>query len=352
MASDTVRLVLSGRSFEGWTALRITRSMQAGAGTFDLSVTEHFPSEPAVRVLKPGEPCEVWIGDDRLITGYVDEVSPTLGARQHTVAVRGRDRVADLIDCSDPNVPADFNNVSLTRLAETLAKPFGIPVTAAADVGENFIKVSINPGARGFEVLEQHCQYRQLLPLSDGAGGLVLTRAGQKRASGSVIEGVNLLAGSATYSFAERYSVYTVRGQSFDLGDGARGPSQEYSDAKVKRYRPLYIVASEAVDEQRCLERARWESLTRAARGEEAHLTVQGWRDQAGALWEPNRILAAVSPTLGLSGDYLLTEAVHVLDGNGSTTQLSIVRPDAFTVAPNQVPQDDFLAEIPETAEG
>lgn len=343
---NTVRLAFAGRAFEGWTGFRVTRSMQAGSSVFELSATERFV--PRARVFEPGAACELRVGRDVLVTGYVNTVSIRLAADQHSISLSGRDRVGDLIDCSDPLLPPELYNVSLTYLATVLAAPFGVAVRALVDVGANFAKVSINPGERSWEVIEKHCRYRQILPLTDGIGGLLLTRAGLVRAAGTIVEGKNLLSGQADRSDLERFSDYTVKGQSFDLGDGAGSPVGTARDKAVTRYRPLSIVASEAVDQDRCGELARWEALTRAARAEEVQITVQGWRDQAGALWRPNTIVPVLSPVLGLAGDYLVSEVSLSLDSNGTSSALSLMRPDAFKQAPASEldEQDDLFPEV------
>lgn len=350
---NTVRLAFAGRSFEGWTSFSVTRSMEAASSSFELTVSDRFPGRQLAQPIKSGEACELWVGADRLVSGYVDSVSRTLAARERRVDIRGRDRIADLIDCANPALPAEFYNMTLLELAAALAGPFAIPVRADVDVGPHFKKVSINPGSRGFEVLEAQCRFRQILPLSDGQGGLVLTRAGRERVQGSLAEGINILAGSADFSHVDRFSHYTVKGQSFDLGDGAQAPSEMARDEGVRRYRPLLIVAEEAVDGARCLERARWEALTRAARGEEASVTVQGWRDQGGALWRPNTLVPARSPVLGLEGEYLITEAsLRLSPSEGTTTALRLVRRDAYQVQPMDESQASaFLADIPAEAE-
>ena len=68
------------------------------------------------------------------------------------------------------------------EVARELAAPFGIQVRADVDVGEPLLKVALNPGQRAWELIEELCRYRALLPVSDGRGGLVLTRAGRARA--------------------------------------------------------------------------------------------------------------------------------------------------------------------------
>lgn len=342
MPDDVLRLVLGGRQFEGWLSTRVTRSIESGSGSFELQVTEREPLHPELRAIHPGEPCAIRIDADVLITGYVDEVSPSFDASQHSISVRGRDAVADLIDCAPDITPAVRVNQGLLDLARSLAKPFGIPVRTEVDLGLRFVEVATNAGETPWELIEKHARYRQVLAVSDGVGGLLFTRAGTRRLTTALVEGQNVLSASATYSHVERHSVYIVKGQSFDTGDqgadAGRPTSGPILDREIKRFRPLMIVANTAVDNDRCIQRARWEALTRAARGAAAEVTVQGWRDATGALWALNTLVPLRSPTLGLSGEFLISEVSYVLDGSGTRTTLSLVRPDAFTVSPEREP--------------
>lgn len=343
--SERVRLVLGGLDYEGWTGVRITRSIESGSGVFDLELTERSPLHPAFRRILPGEACSVLVGDVPMITGYVDEVEFGIDRESHSIRARGRDKVSDLIDCAPDLDPSEWTNQSLLDLAKRLARPFGITVRAEVPMGALFPRVAINAGETVWDLLEQLARYRQVLPISDGLGGVVFTRASASRLSTSLIEGQNILRASAQYSNVDRFSVYTVKGQSYDSGeDGDQSAGQASSgpirDTGIKRYRPLLIVANSAVDAQQCIERARWEALTRNARSARAKIDVQGWRDGAGALWAINTRVSLSSLSLGLSGEFLISEASYELSESGTTTSLSLLRPDAFTVSPEREPPE------------
>jgi prophage tail gpP-like protein len=339
-----VELVLSGTAFAGWEQVSISRTMEAGAGSFELAVSERFAQSGAVRPIRPLEACELRVGSDVLVTGFVDEVTIQLDAGAHGIVIRGRDRLADLIDSAPDVTPAEWANVSLFDLVVQLARPFGISVRSTVPRGAVFSKVALNPGQRAFELIEKLCSYREVLPVSDGQGGLLLTRAGVDRIAYTLAEGVNVLEGSVTYSASERFSSYIVKGQaptsgfSSDQAGKAKGRATDSELTAIGRYRPLLIVASEATDLERCQRRARWEALTRAARGARVSLTVAGWRLPDGSLWRPNTLVRVESDTLGVSGELLLTSVTFARGASGTTTALELMRADAFRPAPDQVP--------------
>lgn len=357
---DEVTLRIGGTDFLGWKTARVIVSLESVSGTFDLEVSERWPAHPARRSIRPGQRAEIRIGKDVLVTGYVNEVTASITGDSHSVSVRGRDAVGDLVDCApdiaDPGavgpllpgvMRGEWINVTLLDLARTLAAPFGVDVSAGPDVGlavaKRFEKVSLSPGQRVFDLLEQQCRYRQVLPVSDGRGGLLLTVASSERISTPLVEGRNVVAATVTYSELERFSRYIVKGQSFDTGlVGANaGESAGYcDDGEVTRHRPLLQQADQAVDAAGCGDRARWEALTRAARAVRVSVDVVGWRQPGGGLWPVNRRVELQSPSLGVSGEFLITEVAYSLPRSICT--LTLARPDAFAPAPAEIPKAGF----------
>jgi prophage tail gpP-like protein len=351
VADDPLRLVLGGRRFEGWKKVAVELSIQAGCGAFDLQVSVR-QDRAGFAAVEAGEASEIRIGDDLVITGYVDQVDRQIDAQEHQISVAGRDKVADLVDCC-PDVgndtPAEWRNVNIAEVAQQLAKPFGIAVRVDVDTGARLERVAINPGQTAYEVIERLCRYRQLLPISDGRGSLLLTRGGTRRASSELAIPGNGLRARFTDSRQDRFSAYTAKGQSFDLlgslGIQAATAVGRAKDPQISRFRPLLLVADNAVDSGQCEERARWEALTRAARGKVVEFEVRGWRQQSGELWPLNALVPARCATLGISGEFLIVGVAYILDDGGARTRLRLMRKDAFQVLrePEVSAVPDFL---------
>ena len=70
---NLVRLVVNGEEFGGWKSVRITPGIERQARDFDLSVTDVWPGRSEVpRRIRPFDACQVFIGSDLVLTGYVD----------------------------------------------------------------------------------------------------------------------------------------------------------------------------------------------------------------------------------------------------------------------------------------
>jgi prophage tail gpP-like protein len=142
------------------------------------------------------------------------------------------------------------------------------------------------------------------------------------------------------FSDRERFSHYIVLAQtpggSGDIdAERSAGIVGDDFDPGIQRYRPLIVFAEEPLSDILSLNtRARWEATVRQARGRRADYTVQGWRDSAGALWAPNRLVRVEDDFAGLHEDMLIAGVRLRLDDDGERAVLTVVGARAFDVVP------------------
>lgn len=177
MARPDVRLEIAGQLYGGWTSITIHRGLDQVAGSFDLTVTERWPGSDIPKPVKPGQACRVLVDGAPVVTGYVDDVRPSYDDKSHTVSVSGRDKTADLVDCSAPST--QWAGRSLPQIAAELCRPFGISVRTECDCSAPFQRLKNNEGDSVFQTLEAAARVRAVMLVTDGSGALVLTRAGQ-----------------------------------------------------------------------------------------------------------------------------------------------------------------------------
>lgn len=339
MADDNVQLYVGGMIYIGWTSAGVTRAMDAASGTFNLSVTDRWSANSQPWKIKPGDRCEIRIGTDVVITGYVDLVRPSYSATDHSIEVQGRDRSADLVDCSAVHKPDQWKKVSLLQLANTLGKPFGVTATAETDVGAVLDLVKLQQGETAIEALQRYAKMRKVLVMPDAKGGILLTRTGARRAATRLLQGINILAADGTLDWSERYSDYLVKGQA-GFSEETDGEIEAHAigkatDPDVSRYRPMLVVNDSDVNAATAKERAVWEANTRIGKSAQANVTVQGWRQTpGGSLWEPNMLVNIVSPWLGIEGEMLIRQVTFSKSNQGTTTTLALVSPQAFDPEP------------------
>lgn len=327
-------LKVDGAFYGGWKALRVSRSIEQMAGTFELEVTERWPGQPRAAAIRPGRPCQLLLDGEPVITGFIDTVSPDYDANRHTVRIAGRDKTADLVDCSAIYKSGQWRNVKLDELARALIKPFGIKLVVEAPIGTAFSSWNIQEGESVFECLERAARMKALLITSNPEGKLVITRSGKTKLDYGLTEGINIKSARADFTWKDRFSTYVVKGQGRLGEDGEAAhaaPSGRVTDDVVDRYRPLVVLAESHSQNSTLRDRAEWERNVRRGRSARASIAVQGWRYPRRGIWQPNTLVPVTSPLLWLQdAEMLIVGCTWTLDDNGTQTELAIAKPDAF----------------------
>lgn len=338
--TGSVSVLVDGVLYEGWRSASLKRSIEYGAASFELEVTERWAGQPDRRAIRPGAACEIRVDGTAVLKGYVDDVAPEYDSASHRIQVSGRCKIGDLIDCAAVVDGAhEWSGIGLLDIATRICKPYGIAVQAQVSLGSAWSRFAIQPGESAFETLKQAARERAVLAVGDGLGTLVLTRAGAAGRVATVLElGRNIRSAQAQFSFKDRFSVYVTRAhQEAVSGLQASDIAQQQAkvnDAAVERYRPKVIVESQG-DGVTLADLARWERQVSAGRSRRATYRVDGWQDGS-TLWTPNTLVRVIDPYLDLDDDLLIVGVTLSINGTSRTAELDCAPADAFAVIPTK----------------
>lgn len=335
MSESSVTLSIDGRTHSGWEEVEIARAIDALTGSFDLTLSRRERTADEPRTIAAGAACVVAIDGETVISGWIDRVSPGKTADNFRLRVTGRDRAADLVDCSAIAKPGSWRNVSMETIVRALVAPFGLTVHFTGSTGKPIRRFAIQQGETVQAAIERLCRFRALLCFSRTDGSIEIGTPASGASVGKLTDGVNVLEVSADHDVSGRYASYHVKGQS--AGDdeaNGRAVAQvkaSATDGAVTRYRPLLIVAEEQADKAGLEKRAKWEANVRAARGQTAYVTVQGWRDPGGAIWSPNVRVDLSAPDISIDATMLVI-AIRLSRSNegGTIARLTLQRPEAW----------------------
>ena len=333
---DDVILSVNGSRYMGWQSGRIVRSIERGAHAFDLSLTQSWQTGVAkVTAVKMGDAAEIHIGNDLVISGYVDVVLPSYDDKTHTVMISGRSKIGDLIDCS--NTRKQYKSQTLLQIAKAECKPFNINVTTQADIGKAFTHTPTrDAGESIFEFLEQLARYRGLRLTSTPEGNLVFIQAGKSYAQTALVLGKNIKKGKGNFTYQDMFSDYTVLAQQpaggFSLSaEAIAGPKATVKDLRINRFRPKVIQSQQPGDIQDCKNRAQWQRNTHYGRGRGVIYTVTAWRQKPkGPLWQANDLVQVNDVFIGINGERLITEVQFIIDDEGRRTEIKVMPKAAF----------------------
>jgi len=341
--TDAVILRVNGRDWGGWTRVQISAGIERLARDFHVDITRQWPGESGSASLPPrlqkGDAVEVLVGEDKVLTGWIEATPIRYDAHRVHVGISGRSKTADLIDCAAPVTV--FTGKTLYQIATALAKPFGINAISQGAPTQPLQEVQADYGETVHEVLNKALGLQQALAWDDEHGNLLIGRVGSARATTALVWGENILSGDTEQSIRDRFSEYHVAGQrsgdDADFGDATLTALRaKAKDRQITRYRPQHIQQSGQATGASCRQRAEFEAQQRAARTEETTYTVQGWRQGNGSLWQPNQRVIVFDPVLGVHHrELVIGEVVYTQNEGGTLCQLRVA-PEAAYIPPLQ----------------
>jgi prophage tail gpP-like protein len=334
-----------GHVLSDWTGVEVTRALDQAAATWSLSLVSR---ERTPRVTLPlGEPVVISLGDIPVITGYVEQIAPSVSASGYALSVEGRSRVGDLVDCSAESYlgPGQWSGgTTLAALARAVAAPFGVGVSAGPAATVAVGNVEIEQGETAHALIERVARAHGLFLTDDAAGNLVITPVlpaarvttplvlSQDRRQGAV------LSADLTRSATERFAEIVVKGQGAGTDEAwgaavaaVRGAA---TDPNIRAVRRLVVRADSGVTPTKAARLARWEVARRAGQGTTLTVTVVGWRRAPAALWEPGVLVPVDMPVLGIARDMLVTSVTWSQDTDQTTTRLTLQPPEAWSPSP------------------
>jgi prophage tail gpP-like protein len=343
---NTVKLRVNGIDFGGWLEVEITLGIERQARDFKLGITRTWPGATDIpRRVRAGDVCEVFIGDDKVLTGYVDATPISYGASSVSVGITGRSKTADLVDCSAIYKTGQWRNAKIERIASDLAKPYGIKVINQIDTGSAISDHQIDTGETAFESIGRLLAIRQMLSTDNANGDLVLINAGSGGNATTALEyGQNILEASTALDYKEVFSEYTSKGQRAgndnDYADSVAGVSASVTNSAASRYRNLILNQNGNATALDCQQRVKYERVYRNARAVETTYTVQGWRQQNGALWLPNQMVHVKDPIIGFDDDLLIVEVSYRIGDGGTTCSLKVAPKEGYIPSPEATKKD------------
>lgn len=374
---DDVVLVVNGKKYGGWKSVRITRSIESMAGSFSLEASDRWDGQVDPWPIANEDACRVEISNPDgtssvMIDGFVDVTEIDASESSRGLQYNGKDAASAFVECSAANQGASvtakvggggdldptkhgkdavkwtYTNIDFVAFVRAIAHQFGLGVSVQP--GLTFPRASklvVSPGETGFETVKRVAEQVGALLVSDGAGGILITRAGTARAEG-LIEGFNIKRirrrSDATARF-RRYIISTQIPGTDEVSGEELQIQAEATDVDVRRKnRVILIRPDKGYNTADAKKRADWEARIRAARSETITVTLQGWRQRSGALWPLNALATVSAPKLaGILGDMLISQVEFSIGSDGRETQLNLVRPDAFAPEPTATVSGEAL---------
>ncbi|MCP4552347.1 MAG: hypothetical protein GY834_09965 [Bacteroidetes bacterium] len=350
---------VNGENLTSFQSGVVTRSIETVCGHFELVSSS---DNEGLFPVKVQDLVEILLDGHVVLTGYVDNISGNYSQNSHLIRMRGRDVLQDLVDSSMPETKT-FTGGTLESITKTVLKELGlteIKIINNAGAIEPFDSTeteSAEIGANAFEFIECYARKRQVLLTTDGLKNLVFARGTTTPATSKLTmkKGRNDNSiKSVTFSkdYLNRFYKYKVASQQslsfLDTLFNKQVVDQkgESFDEAVRTTRYFELSGEDSMKSETALERATWEANYRRTNSLTYSPIIQGHLDQTNKPWTPNTLVSVDDDYANETGDKLIkaVRSMYSVDG-GSTTQLTLVPKDAYTLQATQSTRDSQRSE-------
>lgn len=329
---DDLTIVIDGLEIKSMSS-RIVRTIDTAADGWSAAI-EWRPGDNAEvdKRVAPYRypPAAVYIGGNIMVNGLLYVSESVLSANQSKKNLEGASFTADVVD-STLKPPYEKNNVTLKQRAEELVKPLGINVIFEADEGGIFDRITALESDTIFQHLAGLASQRGLLISSTRQGDLLFTRAAFGKPVATLEEGQQgAREFRARFDGRKRFNVYRA------IGNSPAGNKVGIAkDDVVPRSRFLTFKANETIAGD-IGKAAEWKRSKQLADALTIPFPVDSWFTRGGELWEENKLVTVVSPTIHVPDgfDFLIRSVEYIDETNGKTAILNLVPPQVYTGEP------------------
>lgn len=336
--SSPIVLEADGRQFADWLSAEFSFSLDDGASSFQMSVSERWQGT-FFRIweewkIQAGTQIKVYIHGKLALTGNVDTHESTASAEDHTVSIGGRAKTGDMVDSSIIHDGGyRWESQPIQGIAEEIAKPFGIQVTSDVDL-PTIRTFQVEAGAKAWEVLRQLSERSGALIVPQPEGGVRFERASEEVLPFTLHCHQNI---TVRNDYSGRHSHWVGSGQRHGYdGEGIEAAqiNAEVEDTAIKRYRPITVMAEGENDGITVKQIAEWRKARSVGDSLSATVTVPTFLDPDGNIWWPNTKLRIRADRHALDREMLVSAVRYSVSGSGTQCTLDLKHPASYTPRP------------------
>jgi prophage tail gpP-like protein len=335
-----ILLEVAGIKYEGFTDVGVNSALENFSSSFSFSTTVKENSLGIIQNdLKLGQQARVFVGDDLVVTGFIESLDISYSAGSHSINVSGRDIGGDLIDSSirqKSYIQRDFFKLINLVLADN-----GYSIKVINRVGTLTLEptetIKTEQGDSVFDFLDRYAKKLQVLLKINPNGDLEIIREDSDVVKNFLIndftENNNILSASLNLSTINRFNVIEVYSQSNNKTHTTTGISQKgtATDPSIRKTRRKRITMDSASQSKSLTALAEWNVNLRRAKGSRYTCKVVGFYSGKN-VWQPNKLVNIIDYTAQVQGNFLIQGVEFSQSLQGSFTTLDIVERGAFSI--------------------
>lgn len=340
--SNKIYLEVAGIKYEGFTDIAVNSAMENFCSSFSFSTTvKETKSGRVINDIKLGQQAKVYIDDNLLITGFIEDLDKEVSPNSHSKTAAGRDIGGDIID-SDIKQKS-YNQRNFELLCNLVLKDNGFTIKVINKVGllklEAKETIKTEQGQSIFSFLDKYAKKLQVLLKMDNKGNLTIIREDNNIVKNMLINNhtsdTNILTSRLKLSTVDRFNVVEVYSQGNNKTHTKTGISQKGSaiDSQIRKTRRKILTMDTASESKSLKALAEWNINVRRAKGSRYTCKTLGFYSSNNTLWQPNTLVDIIDYDMEVQGTFLIQGVEFSQSLQGSFTTLDIVEQGSFTLS-------------------
>lgn len=333
---DEIAIRLDGVVFRGWTASNITRNINTVSDAFTFTLPYDPDNSDLVEKTRPYsyKTADLFIGGNLYIAAQCVKWAISKRTSQTMMTVDARTKAGHTVECMAQQSALELSGFRLSQIAKEIMAPYGDDLAPIFEDGDSdiFPKVRKEMTDTDFSFLSGLAAQKGFMITSSDTGGMSFIRAAINGLHVfRFIEGDSAIESlSTSYDGTGVFSALTAVTESA----GTPGPSSSLDNPLVPIYRPL-VFSADDLESGNLSSALQWRRSKALAESAPLSITVTGWRNQYGQLWQENMIGTVLAPSVAI-----FTETSYIVSGvslqkdenQGNVAVLTMVLPQAYSL--------------------
>ncbi|WP_153467049.1 phage baseplate assembly protein [Komagataeibacter medellinensis] len=347
--TDALQVLINKQVYTNFQGFQFQRSMEQVPSTFQMELLcdgSNFPS------ILSNEPVQIYLKKKMIFSGMVEMKNIAIsGNNAHSLVISGRGGLKKLVDGNPIYPGTSINNIqSLEDLCHEICGLYGIGVINKSQAQDKsaWNSVPYNIGDTGWSILDRYARYQGKLLYDNGYSALVIADVATQ-ATTVLNERSPLTSYSYNEDITQRYANYEVIWQPFTTQSQTGLPpvfsaTDPQAGIFANENRTLVTINSTSDQDGTLAQRfANWQANRNYGRSRSVSVTLQGFTDAGGQLWDVNQMAAINLPMINVVSDYMVTATVSYSYNaqSGSSTTMTLYPKEAFSFEPTTLYQSN-----------
>jgi prophage tail gpP-like protein len=295
--SDKVEISCNGIVINQVNDFTLNKSIENFCGSFSFTITQSTVNKVKIR---QGADIVIYIAGELVFTGLVEAIEHNQGFNQHSLAISGRDKTAELIDSYI--LPKQYKQNDFLKLIRIVLDDNGYnDIKIESDIktlpkllGQSFVA---EKDQKIFDFFDKLAKLINVILITDAYGDIIITREGADLAVGNLniaSNNINILNSSLSVDSNETYKYIRIIGsQKTDLSKKRLKQKVEFTDERASTKKRLIVSIGNNANRQTLESVANWYMAVKRGKGARYNTEVRGFLTNitSGLLWQPNTIL-------------------------------------------------------------